>query len=76
MQQQYIERRYASKLCVKLKDNATETFNKLKLAYSDQVLSRTQVFRQHKAFLNDREIVEEEARSGRALQKPKEMLKK
>ena len=37
----------------------------MKLAYSDQVLSGAQVFKWHKAFLNVREIVEDEARSER-----------
>ncbi|KAF3426546.1 hypothetical protein E2986_13479 [Frieseomelitta varia] len=45
-------------------NNATETFNKLNgSTYSDQVLPRAQIFLN--AFLNVREIVEDEVRSGR-----------
>ena len=63
--EQNIEQRYAIRFCVRLQINATETFKKLKQAYGDQVLSRAQVFRWHKAFLFGRETVEDEPRSGR-----------
>ena len=45
--------------------NATETYEKLRRAYGEHVLSRTQVFRWHKAFLDGRESVEDEPRCGR-----------
>jgi len=60
-----LEQRYAIKFCVKLKDNAAETFRKLTQAYGDHTMSRAQVFRWHKAFMDGREEVEDEARSGR-----------
>jgi len=53
------------KFCVKLNENATETYEKLKRAYGEHALSRTQVFRWHKAFLDGCESVEDEPRSGR-----------
>jgi hypothetical protein len=40
-----IEQRYAIRFCVKLKETATETFEKLKRAYGDEDLSKAQVFR-------------------------------
>jgi transposase len=60
-----IEQRYAIKFCVKLNETATETFERLKRAYGDDVLSKAQVFRWHKAFKEERENVEDEHRSGR-----------
>jgi len=50
-------------LC-QLNENATETYEKLKGAYGERAVSRTHVFRWHKAFLDDREIVEDEPNSG------------
>jgi len=51
-------------LC-QLNENVTETYKKLKRAYGENDLSRTQVFRWHKAILDERECVEDEPRSGR-----------
>jgi len=51
--------------CVRLNENATETYNKLKRAYGENAVSRPQLFRWHKAFLDGREIVEDEPHSGR-----------
>ena len=51
--------------CVKLNENATETYEKLKRAYGEHAVSRALVFRWHKSFLNGRESVEDEPRSGR-----------
>jgi hypothetical protein len=48
--QEIIEQRYAIKLCVKLHKSATETFSSLTEAYGDATLSRTMVFKWHKAF--------------------------
>jgi hypothetical protein len=42
-----------------------ETFEKLKRAYGDEVLSKAQVFRWHKTFKEGRENVEDEHCSGR-----------
>jgi len=46
-------------------ETATETYEELKRAYGEHAVSRTQVFRWHKAFLDGHEIVEDEPRSGR-----------
>ena len=56
--QEIIEQRYAIKLCVKLNKSATETFASLTQAYGDTTLSRTMVFKWHKAFKEGRENVE------------------
>jgi hypothetical protein len=53
------------KFCVKLNENTTETYKKLKRAYGEHALSRTQVFRYLKAFFDGRESVDDEPRSGR-----------
>ena len=62
MEKQNLEQRWAIKFCVKLNENATETYEKLRRAY---VRARTQVFRWHKAFLDGRESVEDEPGCGR-----------
>ena len=62
-----IEQRYAIKLCVKLKKSATETFASLTEVYGDVTLSRTMVFKWHKAFKEGRESVEGDPRSGRPI---------
>ncbi|GFU00616.1 protein GVQW3 [Trichonephila clavipes] len=59
------EQRCAIKFCFRLGHNATETFAKLQQAYGDSVLSKAQVFRWFKAFLEGRESTEDEPRSGR-----------
>jgi len=65
--QEYIEQRYAIKFCVKLNKSATETFASLTEAYGDVTLSRTVVFKWHKAFKESRENVEDDPRSGRPI---------
>jgi len=65
MEKRNLEQRCAIKVCVKLNENATETYEKLEGAYGEHALSRTQVFRWHKTFLDGRECVEDEPRSGR-----------
>jgi len=65
MEKRNLEQRCAIKFCVKLNENATETYEKLKRAYGEHALSRAQVFRWHKKFLDGRESVEDEPRSGR-----------
>ena len=62
MEKQNLEQRCAIKFCVKLNENATETYEKLRRAYGEHAISRTQVFRWHKAFLDGRESVEDLAR--------------
>ena len=65
--QENIEQRYAIKFCVKLNKSATEIFASLTEAYGDTTLSRTMVFKWHKAFKEDRENVEDDPRSGRPI---------
>ena len=65
MEQRNLEQRCAIKFCVKLGESASVTFEKLKQAYGEHSLSRAQVFRWHKSFLEGREHVEDEHRSGR-----------
>ena len=48
--QENIKQRYTIKFCVKLNKSATETFASLTEAYGDATLSRTMVFKWHKAF--------------------------
>jgi histone-lysine N-methyltransferase SETMAR len=65
MEKRNLKQRCAIKFCVKLNENATETYKKLKRAYEELALSRTQVIRWHKTFLDGRESVKDEPRSGR-----------
>ena len=51
---------------MKLNENATETYEKLRRAYDgEHAVSRTQVFKWHKAFLDGHESVEDEPHCGR-----------
>ena len=43
-----------------------QTFNKLKQAYGEHALSRSQVFKWFKAFSDGRESIEDEPRCGRS----------
>jgi len=63
--QKNIEQRYAIKFCVKRNKSATETFDSLIEAYGDATLSRTMVFKWHKAFKEGRENVKNDPHSGR-----------
>ena len=65
--QENIEQRYAIKFCVILNKSATETFASLTEAYGDATLSRTMIFKWHKAFKEGRENVEDNPRSGRPI---------
>ena len=65
--QQNTEQRYAIKFCVKLNKSATEIFSSLTEAYGDATLSRSMVFKWHKAFKEGRENVEDDSRSGRPI---------
>lgn len=60
-----LEQRYAIKFCVKLRKNATETFQMLQKVFKDDCISRSQSGRWHKAFKEGREEVADEPRSGR-----------
>ena len=65
MEKRNLEQRLAIKFCVKLNENATETYEKLRRTYGEHALARTQVFRWHEAFLDGRESVEDEPRCAR-----------
>jgi hypothetical protein len=53
MEERNFEQRYAIKFCVKLGKNGIETFNKLKQAYGEHALSRSQVLKWYKAFFRE-----------------------
>ena len=59
------EQSCAIKFCVKLGESATVIYEKLQRPYGEHSLSRAQVFRWHKSFLEGREQVEDEPRAGR-----------
>jgi len=59
MDRQTFEQLCAIKFCVKLGEYATVTYEKLQRAYREHFLSRAQVFRWHKVFLEGREQVED-----------------
>jgi len=63
--QENIEQWYTIKFCVKLNKSATETFASLTEAYGGATVSRTMVFKWHKAFKEGRENVEDGNCSGR-----------
>ena len=65
MQQQSLRQRCAIKFRVKFNENATETYEKLKWSYGEHAVSKAQAFIWHKAFLDGRDSVEDEPRSGR-----------
>ena len=54
-----IEQRNAIQFCVKLNKSATKTFASLTETYGDASLSRTMVFKWHKAFKEGQENVED-----------------
>jgi len=59
------EQRFAIRFCFKLRHSVPETFQELQQAYGDSVLSRAQVFGWFKAYLEGRNSIENEPRSGR-----------
>ena len=63
MDRQKFEQGCAIKFCVKLGESTTVTYEKLQRAYGEHSLSRAQVFRWHKSFLEGREQVEDEPRA-------------
>jgi len=65
MDQQKFEQRCAIKFCVMLGESTTVTYEILQRAYGEHSLSRAQVFRWHKSFLEGREQVEDEPHAGR-----------
>ena len=65
MDRQKFEQSCAIKFCVKLGKSATVTYEKLQRVYGEHSLSRAQVFRWHKSFLEGREHVEDKPHAGR-----------
>ena len=65
MDRQKFEESCAIKFFVKLGESATVTYEKLQRAYGEHSLSRAEVFRWHKSFLEGREQVEDKPRAGR-----------
>ena len=65
MEKRNLEQCCATKFCFRLNENATETYEKLQQAYGEHAVTRAQVFRWHKVFLDNRLIVEDETRFGR-----------
>jgi hypothetical protein len=45
--------RYAIKFCVRLGEGATDTYGNIQKAFGNDFLSRAQVFRWHKDFVNE-----------------------
>ena len=60
-----IEQRINIKFCVKLGKMATEALKMLCDVYGDFSMSRTRVFEWHKRFVEGREDVEDDPKSGR-----------
>ena len=60
-----IEQRINIKFCVKLEKTATETLKMLHDGYGDSSMSRTRVFEWHERFVEGREDVEDDPKSGR-----------
>jgi len=50
MEERNFEQRCAIKFYVKIGETGIETFNKMKQAYGEHALSRSQVFKWYKAF--------------------------
>ena len=60
-----IEQRINIKFCVKLGKTATETLKMLRDVYGDSSMSNTRIFEWHKQFVEGRENVEDDPKSGR-----------
>jgi len=65
MDRKKFEQSCAIKFCVNLGESATVTYEKLQRACGEHSLSRAQVFRWNKSFLEGRKQVEDEPRAGR-----------
>ena len=62
-----MEQREVVKFHAKLGKNASETFWLMQQVYSDDCLSRANVFLWHERFLEDRERLEDDNREGRPI---------
>ena len=67
MDRQKFEQSCAIKFCVKLGESATVNYEKLQRAYGEHSLSRAQVFKRYKSFLETREQTEHGCHAGRTL---------
>jgi hypothetical protein len=65
MEKNNLEQCYAISFRVKLREGATDTFGKIRKAFGKDSLSRAQVFRWNKVFVNGRGMMNYELRSGR-----------
>jgi len=65
MDRQNFDQICAIKFCVKLGESTNMTYKKLQRAYGEHSLSKAQVFRCHKSFIEGREQVEDEPHAGR-----------
>jgi hypothetical protein len=59
------EQLYGIRFCVKVREVATDTYDKIQRAFGNDSLSRAQVFRWHEDFVNRRESLEDTLQSGR-----------
>ena len=66
MQSDTFEERYAIKLCFKLGNNATETYEMLQTAFRPYCMNRASVFEWHKRFKEGSESVRDDERCGRS----------
>jgi hypothetical protein len=64
MENSNLEQCYAIKVCVKLGEDATDTYEKIQKAFANYSDSRAQVFQWHKDFANVQEMAEDELLSG------------
>jgi len=60
MEDRNFKQRCAIKFCVKLGETGIETFSKLKQAYGEHALLRSQVFKWYKVFSEGRESIKDE----------------
>ena len=61
-----LEERYAIRFCVKLGENATETYGMLQTAFRPCCMNRASVFEWHKRFKEPRVSVRDDKRCGRS----------
>ncbi|EGI59503.1 FLJ37770-like protein [Acromyrmex echinatior] len=72
-----MEQRAVIKFNAKLGKSASETFRSMQQVYDNQCLGRTAVFEWHKRFLEGRETLEDDKKSGRPiLVRTPEMIEK
>jgi len=67
MSDRFLEQGINIKFCVKLGNNASDTFTKLSEAFGGEYMKRSSVFEWHKQFKEGRENMEDDERSGRPI---------